>query len=196
MSKIGLIWDYCSGYVYKYRRYFAAGLVGAAMVGMLAVGTSVHVNPLAGAYSAYDDQSENKELKKLLNAYYKAFDNNDVEGLKKVADPFTDRELSYIAMMSEYIDSHQIEELYTKQGADENSLIVSAKVAIKYNSLDEKAPALDFFYLEKKGNDYKINNAYSIYNLTNQDLKVDDTITSLLAQFSTASRIVVVKNAL
>lgn len=194
MKGIVSVWNFCVDYVMKYRRYFAAGLVGVGMIGMLAVGTSPQVNPLAGAYSAYEDQTQNEELTKLFNDYYKAYDNNDVDGLKAVAEPFTDRELSYIAKMSEYIDSHTIEEIYTKRGADEDSLVVSVKAAIKYNSLDQAAPGLDFFYVEKKGDKYVINNAYSLYNLQNSELDVDDTITSLIAVFEAQDDVVALQN--
>ena len=146
-------------YLAKYRRFLAAGIVAVALAVMVLVATSSNLNPMAGAYGAYDNQTANEELLALLNSYYTAYDENDTEALQKVASPFSDRELNYVGMMSNYIDSHTVEELYTKNGSAKGSLLVSAKVNIKYAALDTPAPGLDFFYVERDDNGYHINNA-------------------------------------
>ncbi|MBQ7678134.1 MAG: SH3 domain-containing protein [Lachnospiraceae bacterium] len=170
-------------FFHEYRRYVAAAVVVLLLAAMITVATSSKLNPMAGAYGSYNDATSNEELTELLNTYYTAYDNNDRETLESVASPFSERELSYIEMMSQYIDSHTIEELYTKDGSEKGSLLVSAKVGIKYNALEENAPGLDFFYVEKGENGYHINNAYSLFNLQNGDLEVDPAVTSLIAVF-------------
>lgn len=173
----------CQKLLIEYRRYIAAGVVVLVLAAMITVATSSKLNPMAGAYGAYDDATANEELNELLNTYYTAYDSNDKETLESVASPFSDRELSYIEMMSQYIESHTIDELYTKDGTEKGSLLVSAKVGIKYDALDEAAPGLDFFYVEKGEDGYHINNAYSLFNLQNGDLEVDPSVTSLIAVF-------------
>ncbi len=184
------IFEECMTYLIKYRRIAAAGVVAVSLVAMIGVAKSTDLNPMAGAYGAYNDQTQNEELTDLLNTYYKAYDNNDVETLKKVATPFSDRELSYIAMVSEYIDAHTIESLFTKAGSEKDSLLVSVKVKIKYNSLETPAPGLDFFYLEKDDKGYHINNAYSLFNLQNGELEVDPAIVSLIAVFESQDDVI------
>ncbi len=180
----------CMAYLIKFRRFVSAGIIGIALVVMIGIATSSNLNPMAGAYGAYNDQTENKELLELLNTYYKAYDENDVDTLKKVAAPISDHELSYIALMSEQIDSHTIEKLYTKDGSEKGSLLVSVKVQIKYSSLDTPAPGLDFFYVEKKDDKYQINNTYSLFNLQNGDTEVDGSIASLIAVFEAQEDVV------
>ena len=176
-----------TGYVYldKYIRYVRAGVVCAAFAGMLAVGVTGGGDPISGAYKSYEDQSENEELKKLLTDYYSAYAEGDVKSLEKIANPISDKEKSYIRAMSDYIKAYDIKEISTKPGADDNSLLVSVTVGIKYKKLVDEAPGLDFFYVVRNEDDggYKIDNRYSTFNAQNGEYAVDPTVTALIAAF-------------
>ena len=79
-------------YIQKYRRFFAAGLVGCLMVVMLGTGIdamAVEKDPVQNVYQSYSDEKENTELNALLNSYYEAVATNDVDTLKSVATPFS-----------------------------------------------------------------------------------------------------------
>ena len=171
----------------KYRRYYAAALIGLCMVGMLGKGIpsmAENSDPMTNVYVSYSDESENDELTDLLTDYYKAYDSADTDALEKIATPVSDSEKSYMTMLSDYVDHHDIVELYSKKGATDGSLLVSAYVNIYFTGQKTAAPGLDFFYVEtnSKGKLY-INNLYSSYNLNNSEQEVDPTITSMIAAF-------------
>ena len=178
------LYNTAAAFVEKNRRYFGAGIVCAGMALMLAVGTTGAGDPIAGAYMSYEDQTQNEELKQLLTDYYEAYAAGDIDALEKVATPISDKEKSYIKLISKYIKSYDIKEIDTKPGVDKDALLVSVGVDIHYKKIDAAAPGLDFFYVEKddKGN-YVINNRYSTFNAQNGELDVDPTITTLIATF-------------
>lgn len=176
-----------TGYVFidKYRNYIRAGLVCAAFAAMLGVGITGGGDPISGAYKSYEDQSENEELKALLTDYYNAYADGDVKALEKLANPISSKEKSYIKAMSDYIKSIEIKEINTKPGADDDSMLVSVTVGIKYKKIVDEAPGLDFFYVVKDKDDdsYKIDNRYSTFNSQNGEIAVDPTVTALIAAF-------------
>lgn len=182
--KIKGLYSAAAVFVEKHRPYFRAGIVCLLLAGMLFVGMTGGGDPIAGAYMNYENQTENEELKQLLTDYYAAYAKGDVDALEKLATPISDKEKSYIKLMSKYIKSYDIKEIETKPGVDRDALLVSVGVDIHYKKLDEAAPGLDFFYVEKdkKGN-YIINNRYSTFNAQNGELDVDPTITTLIATF-------------
>ena len=175
-------------YIQKCRRFFAAGLVGCLMVVMLGTGIdamAVEKDPVQNVYQSYSDEKENTELNALLNSYYEAVATNDVDTLKSVATPFSDSELSYIAMMSEYIDSYTIDQVYSKNGLTDGSYLVSVAVDMKFGGIDTPAPGLDFFYVETDPDTGKlyINNLYSTYNINNNENPVDSQVATMIAEF-------------
>lgn len=173
-----------TSFYHKYRRYFQVGIIGLVLVIMVAIVLNSHEDPLSGAYRDYEKQTDNDEMSKLINNYYKYYADGDVDSLKKIATPVTDKEASYIAFMSEYVESYTVEEIYSKEGTEKGSFLVSVDNEAKYKDLKKKAPGLDFFYVEtnKKGKLY-INNRYSTFNTNEGELEVDETVTSLIAAF-------------
>ncbi len=167
----------------KYRRYISAGMVCVLAAVLWIVGVTGGGDPIAGAYMDYEEQTDNEELSKLLEDYYSAYAEGDIKTLKKLASPISDKEQSYIKLMSDYIKFYTINEIYTKPGVEKGDLLVSVSVDIKYKKLKEPAPGLDFFYVEKKGDIYHINNLYSTFNSQNGELDVDPTIIALIAAF-------------
>lgn len=170
----------------KYKRYIGAVVVVAAMVLILAFGMNGFVsdeNPMAGAYQRFD-RSENAELTELLNTYYTAYASNDIATLESVAHPISDAEKSYIAFLSQYYESYTFDKYYTKRGVDDDSMLVSVEVQMKFKDVDNPAPGLDFFYVQKDENGkLYINNLYSAYNQENGEQEVDSTIAALIAEF-------------
>ena len=82
----------------KYRFYLAfIVLIGIILTLFRCTdNTALDENPLSGAYSTYkqDKKTENSDLTKLLNSYYKAYADGDVAAVKEVADPVSEREAS------------------------------------------------------------------------------------------------------
>ncbi len=175
-------------HISKFRRYYGAGLVGVLMLVMLGPGISAMAtekDPVQNVYQSYSDEKENTELFDLISSYYRACANNDVDALKAAAHPFSDSELSYISMMSEYIDSYTVEKIYSKNGLTKGAYLVSVYVDMQFSGIDTPAPGLDFFYVETDPDTGKlfINNLYSTYNLNNNENAVDSQVATMIAEF-------------
>ena len=192
MDKIKDIFFACVDFIIDKKRYFLAGVVCLIMVLLLAFGTdnsAADTNPLSGAYQEYNTETEDSDITALLNAYYTAYANNDKDSLVSIATPISDSELNYIEFISQYIDSYDVLNVYSKRGADSNSYLVSAEVEIHFTGVNSAAPGLDFFYVEKDKESGKltINNVYCAYNQKNNEYDMDPTVSSLIAEFEQQS---------
>ncbi len=135
-----------------------------------------------GSYAVADETTDG--YRKLLTAYYTAVAAGDVDKVLEVAEPVSDSEKSYIELLSQYVDSYDIIDIYTKQGTTEGGTLISAHVKIHFKDLKNAAPGLDFFYVETRDNgDLFINNLYSTYNQQNNENAMDPDVASLIAQF-------------
>lgn len=172
-----------STFIDKNRKYVHVGIVVVLFICLLTVALTGGNDPLAGVYRDYTDQGENKELVQLLTDYYEAYADGDIKSLEKVATPISDKEKSYIKMISEYVKSYDIEGVLTKPGLNKNGLLTSVKLGVHYKNLKIVAPGLDFFYIEKRDGKYHINNLYSTFNNQNGELDVDPTIIAMIAAF-------------
>ncbi len=182
----------------KYYRYYLAVLVIIVIVVVLVKCTGTKAeddNPMAGAYQDFtnqtetsvktdDETDESNVIQTLINTYYTAYAAGDLDTLSTVADPFSDREKSYIQFFSQYLEEYQDITVYTKRGMDQSSYLVSVSMKIKFVDIDTPAPGLDFFYISTndEGNLY-INNLYSAFNTANGENDMDPDITALIATF-------------
>ncbi len=135
-----------------------------------------------GSYAVADESSD--EYRTLLTNYYSAVAAGDTEAVLKVAEPISESEKSYIEFLSQYVDSYEIVDIYTKQGTTEGAYLLSAHVKIHFKDLKNAAPGLDFFYVETRDDgSLFINNLYSTYNQQNNENPMDPEVSSLIAQF-------------
>ena len=180
---MGSFWDKVLVALEKYKRFIRIGAVCIGFVLMLIVIGIGGNDPISGAYRDYEVQTDNEKLHELLMRYYAAYAAGDIDKLEAIASPISDREKSYIKLMSKYIKGYDIEAVYTKHGIDD-ALLLSVPVKIHYRKIKEAAPGLDFFYVEPdKEGKYHINNRYSTFNSQNAELEVDPMITALVAAF-------------
>jgi len=135
------------------------------------------------------------EINTLINNYYTYYASNDVDNLKTVATPVSAMEISYINAFTPYVEGYQNVKCYTKKGMEEGSYIVSAELDIKFKDVETAAPGLDFFYVrtDESGKLY-IDNLYSQFNLSNQELELDDTIVEFINEFETEDDVVALQN--
>ena len=166
------------------KRFFGAII---ALVFLCVITVSANVvqsnNNDAQAGGSYAEE-ESDEYRELLETYYAGRADYDVEKLESVADPISDSEKSYIEFLSGYVDHYDIVQVYTKQGVEADSCLVSARVKIHFKDMDSAAPGLDFFYVQKRDNGaLYINNIYSSYNQDNNEFPMDPDVSSLIAQF-------------
>ena len=130
------------------------------------------------------DVDSNEEMKNLLVTYYNAYTSNDVAALEQVAYPMSDNEKSYIAVVSKYYDKIEKFTYYSKPAAQKDAYFVSVESEISFDGVKTKAPALDFFYVQKDENGkLYINNAYSIFNLNFMENEVNSDVYSLVQQY-------------
>lgn len=171
----------------KYKRYFAAALVGVMIIGMSAGASAKFApatNPKMNIKKAFTDEKDNKELNTLISSYYSYYAEGDTDNLQKIAYPISDAEISYIQMFSEYVDSYDITGIYSKQGLTDGSYMVSVAVDILYTGQETKAAGTDFFYVETDENkNLYINNLYSAFNQTNSENEMDPSVTALISEY-------------
>ena len=185
-DKVKDIAGLCGDFVVNNKRYFLAGCIFACMTCVLFMGTkepSKADKSVAGVYKDFK-QNKSNEIEKLITNYYKAYAAGDTDAIKKLADPVSDQEVSYIQFYSQYIESFDDIQVYTKEGLKEGSYLVSVEVDLKYKDIDTSAPGLDFFYVEKnKKGKYKINNIYGSFNQNNNIYEMDTEISDLISVF-------------
>jgi len=173
-------------FIINNKRYFLAGGIFIVMALVLFLGTSSSggdSKSTSGVYKSFK-KNNNSELTTLINNYYTAYAEGDTDTLATLATPVSDQEISYIAFYSQYIESFNDIQIYTKPGLTDNSYLVTTEVELKYNDIDTAAPGLDFFYVEtnEDGKLY-INNIYGSFNQNNNIYEMDTEISDLIAVY-------------
>ena len=85
------------------------------------------------------------EVNALIEANFKAVQENDTEKLKEIRGSIDNLELARVAAKSEYIDSYSDIKCYTKQGPFPNSYIVYSSYYLKVKDFDVLAPGVSTF---------------------------------------------------
>jgi len=135
------------------------------------------------------------EINSLINNYYTYYASNDIDELKNIATPISSMEISYINVFSQYVELYQNIKCHTKKGMEEGSYVVSAELEIKFKDVETPAPGLDFFYIRKneKGDLY-IDNLYSQFNLSNQEMELDSSVVEFINDFETQDDVIALQN--
>lgn len=131
-----------------------------------------------------DEKSIDKKLEGLIGSYYKAYAAGDTTALQEIAYPISDAEISYISMLSQYIDSYDVKKISHETGLYDGAYLVSVVYKMSFSRIKTPAPGLDFFYVEtdENGKIY-INNLYSAYNMSNEENAVDSNITARISEY-------------
>ena len=131
----------------------------------------------------------------LINQYFSAYANGDLVTLQTIATPITQNEQSYISLISQYIESYQNINCYTKSGLDSNSYMVNVSLDVKFMGVDTLAPGLYFFYVRTNENGaLYIDNLYSEYNLSRQESALDTSIRNLITTFYNSDDVIALQN--
>lgn len=143
-----------------------------------AVESNFQVNAIEGINSLFTD-------------YYTAYASGDTGMLQQLAYPFSDRELQYISLMSQYIDSYSDFIIYSKDGVNAGEYIVSVSMKIHFTGVETAAPGVETFYVKTGENgNYYIDNSYSSYNLSAQESETDQTILNYINSYNSQSDVV------
>lgn len=175
------------GTVAKNARYFAAGVVFVLMIVVLAFFMNKDEEEAAVQYSADGGEvfavDAFPEIAALITEYYACYAAGDFETLQTLAAPFSEHELAYMSLLSQYVESYQNMTFYTKSGLDSSSYLVNVYLEMKFEGVDTLAPGLDFFYVRtnEDGTLY-IDNSYSEYNMKNNDNPLDVNVHNLIKE--------------
>ncbi len=85
------------------------------------------------------------QITALMESYYRAAAEGDVETLQSVADSLSEDMLIYLQKRSEYIESYQDLTCYTKAGPVEDSFVVYVSYEVKFRDVDALVPGISPF---------------------------------------------------
>ncbi len=131
------------------------------------------------------EQDAYPEVNEVINNYYGAYANGDIDALALVADPLSEAEKSSISVVSQYIEECQNISCYTKKGLEDGAYIVSAYMEMKFKDIETSAPGLETFYVRtKEDGSLYIDNKYGQFNSKRKEFDLDETISEYLDSYS------------
>ena len=181
----------------KYRNYFATAGLFVVMVVILIFFTGEEAIAKRMAYlNSQTVSGENyvpdkefevdayPEVNALIESYFEAYVDADFATLDTLATPISEKEKSYIAIMSQYYEEYRNITCYTKHGLSKDSYIVSVCFDIKFYDQDTVAPSMLNFYVQTNvdGNLY-INNLYSYFNRYYKEQDVNKDVDTAIYKY-------------
>ena len=186
-------------FVMKYKNYIGVCILFVVMLVVLYFATGadaiakrldrINNKTVSGEDYVPDKEFEinaNPELNNLISTYFDAYVNADFEILESLATPVSDMEKSYITVMSQYYESFENIDCYSKHGLSKNSYIVSACFDIKFKGQDTMAPSMVLFYVQTNADGaLYINNLYSDFNMKYSENPVNSDVYTALRKYTT-----------
>ena len=102
-------------------------------------------------------KNEDPKIDELINAYYTASVNGDVETVRSLVENLDDSEVIRIQETSKYTESYPTVDIYTKEGPTENTVLVYVCSEVKFTDFEEPVPGMKAFYVRINENgEYRI----------------------------------------
>ena len=102
-------------------------------------------------------KNEDPKIEELINAYYTASVNGDVETVRSLVENLDDSEVIRIQETSKYTESYPTVDIYTKEGPTENTVLVYVCSEVKFTDFEEPVPGMKAFYVRINENgEYRI----------------------------------------
>lgn len=126
------------------------------------------------------EENAHEDVNELMRTFYTALADGDIDQIRALKDYNDDTEIITYEKKSEFIESYDNINCYTKLGMDDNSYFVYVSYDVKVKDIETKAPGLNAFYvytsedgsLKIDGNlEENITAAFKL--VTNQDDVVD-----------------------
>lgn len=126
------------------------------------------------------EENAHEDVIELMRTFYTALADGDIDQIRALKDYNDDTEIITYEKKSEFIESYDNINCYTKPGMDDNSYFVYVSYDVKVKDIETKAPGLNAFYvytsedgsLKIDGNlEENITAAFKL--VTNQDDVVD-----------------------
>lgn len=183
------------------RTYVIAGGTSAVVVALavligLTVGRNMQtassnasVNPQTGAETAQTagetlavplEENGHPEVNALIDAYYRAAAEGDVDTLRSLTQGMDEDQLIYLQKRSAYIEAYQNLICYTKSGREDNSYVVYVSYDVKFVDVETTVPGVSP-HLVRMGDD----GVYYIY-----EGEVDEETDAYLQEISAQDDVV------
>lgn len=133
------------------------------------------------------------EVNELVNKYYTAMAQGDIDTLLQIQNPLSEEEKEQILQKKEYIEGYENIAVYTKIGPEENSYIVFAYYEIKFININTLVPGENALYVctNDDGSLYIYNGEFSpevasYFQTITEGQDVKDLINSIEDKFAQA----------
>lgn len=193
MDTLKEIWNKCVTLIKENKRYACAAvlLVVFCVVMIVAGGKKLSKgNETASGNAKEFEKNANKQINTLIENYYEAYASGSEKKVSAYAAPISENEASYIELFSEYVEGYDVKNVYTQQGVDSNSYLVSVEMAIKFKDVATEAPGLDFFYVTGvESGELYIVNLYSQFNSRTKEYVTEDQIEQCIKQYESREEV-------
>ena len=93
--------------------------------------------------------SEDEAINTLINNYYTSLAAGGMAAIEKLGVVMDDEFKLYYSELSKYVEAYNVGEIYTKEGASENSKVAFVSHTMKFVNTDTPLPGLATFYFVK-----------------------------------------------
>lgn len=92
-------------------------------------------------------ENDNPQIDALMNSYYSAMAEGDIDTIRSLVDEVDDEEIVRIEEKSKYQDHYPTVDIYTKAGPIENTYLVYVCSEVKFTDYEEPVPGMQAFYV-------------------------------------------------
>ncbi len=90
------------------------------------------------------------EIQQLIDTYYSAYADGDIETIKSIANYLDETEGLRIQAMSEYVEGYPVKTVYTRPGPVPDSFLAYVHFKMKVTNFDDTVSGMETFYICKK----------------------------------------------
>ncbi|MCM1388527.1 MAG: SH3 domain-containing protein [Bacillus sp. (in: Bacteria)] len=102
-------------------------------------------------------KNEDPKIEELINSYYTAMVNNDIDTIRSLVENLDDSEVLQIQETSKYTESYPTVDIYTKEGPTDNAVLVYVCLEVKFTDFEKPIPGMRSFYVHiDENDDYRI----------------------------------------
>ncbi|MCH5248944.1 MAG: SH3 domain-containing protein [Lachnospiraceae bacterium] len=103
-------------------------------------------------------ENDNPDIAELINGYYTAQVNGDVDTVRELVEDIDDKVVMRIEETSKYIESYPTLDIYYKPGPKDNTYVVYVCSTVKFIDYDEPVPGMTVHYVcQREDGSYYIN---------------------------------------
>lgn len=95
-------------------------------------------------------ENTSSEIQQLIDTYYRAYADGDIETLKTITNYLDETEGLRIQAMSEYVEDYPAKTVYTRPGPIQDSLLVYVHFKMKVKNFEDTVSGMETFYICKK----------------------------------------------